>query len=298
MKHLLSHHQKQKIPRNFRTPNTMSKTGRNTRKTKQNPYSEPPTSIRSTDLGMSPVTMISKLQEEPSLNLRVMQSHNPLTVSIIGIAPLIVVYSWSFETETWVKADIEGTLFVTELLPSTLNPSQPRYSLVVLNQHNLENFSYSLKKAELVELVDEDFLSLTEMHDQGRGDAVKNIWGLWVFSDPAAGEGEIKMAEIMKKIMVECAEKVEMGAASAGEDDDVSSEEERGRTRVRQPRRRQPTIRQHKHRGSCQHGSTPSPKATGRCSCSNPSRHGFHHGFIATKQRPFPFANQRCQAAL
>ena len=242
--------------------------------------------------------MISKLQEEPSLNLRVMQSHNPLTVSIIGIAPLIVVYTWSFETETWVKADIEGTLFVTELLPSTLNPSQPRYSLVVLNQHNLENFSYSLKKAELVELVDEDFLSLTEMHDQGRGDAVKNIWGLWVFSDPAAGEGEIKMAEIMKKVMVECAEKVEMGAALAGEHDDVSSEEERGRTRVRQPPHRQPTIRSHKHRGSSQHVSTPSPKATGRCSCSSPSRHGFHHGFIATKQRPFPSANQRCQAAL
>lgn len=95
-----------------------------------------------------------------------------------------------------------------------------------------------------MELVDEDFLSLTEMHDQGRGDAVKNIWGLWVFSDPAAGDGEMKMAEIMKKVMVECAEKVEMGAAPA---DDVSSEEERGRTRVRQPPCRQPTIQPHNH---------------------------------------------------
>lgn len=98
--------------------------------------------------------------------------------------------------------------------------------------------------------MDEDFISLTGMHDQGRGDAVKNIWGLWVFSDPAAGEGETKMAEIMKKIMVECAEKVEVGAARAGDDDDVSSEEERGRTRVRQPPPRQPTIRRQQHRGS------------------------------------------------
>lgn len=178
------------------------------------------------------------------------QSHDPLTGSIIGIAPLVVVYTWSFETETWTKVNIEGTLFVTELLPSTLNPFQPRYPLVVLNQRNLESFTYSLKKAEHVELMDEDFISLTGMHDQGRGDAVKNIWGLWVFSDPAAGEGETKMAEIMKKIMVECAEKVEVGAARAGDDDDVSSEEERGRTRVRQPPPRQPTIRRQQHRGS------------------------------------------------
>lgn len=92
---------------------------------------------------------------------------------------------------------------------------------------------------EHVELADEDFISLTEMHDQGRGDTVKTIWGLWVFSDPAAGEGERRMAEIMTRVMGECAEKMEMGAAwaGAGEHDDESSEEERGRKRVRQPRR-------------------------------------------------------------
>lgn len=181
--------------------------------------------------------MISQVQEEPSLQLRVLRNHNPLTNSIIGIAPLVVVYTFSLETETWAKANIEGTLVVTELLPSTLNPSQPRYSLVVLNQRNLENFTYSIKNAEHVELADEDFISLTEMHDQGRGDTVKTIWGLWVFSDPAAGEGEMRMAEIMARVMGECAEKTEMGAAWAGDHDAVSSEEERGRKRVRQPRR-------------------------------------------------------------
>lgn len=187
---------------------------------------------------MGSVTMISKAQEEPSLQLRVLQNHNPLTYSIIGIAPLVVVYTFSLETEIWVKANIEGTLFVTELLPSTLNPSKPRYSLVVLNQRNLKNFTYSINKAEHVDLADEDFISLTEMHDQGRGDTVKTIWGLWVFSDPAAaGEGETRMAEIMARMMGECAENMEVGAAWAGDDDDVSSEEERGRKRVGQPRR-------------------------------------------------------------
>ncbi|MCJ1342422.1 hypothetical protein MMC31_000605 [Peltigera leucophlebia] len=214
----------------------MPKRGGNKRKAKQNQHSEPSPSIRSANLGKSPVTIVSNLQEEPSLNLRVIQSHNPHTESIIGIAPLVVVYTWSFETETWVQANIEGTLFVTELLPSTLNPSQPCYSLVVLNQRNLENFTYSLEKAEHVELVDEDFISLAEMHGQGRSDAIENIWGLWLFSDPAA-DGETKMAEIMRKVMVECAQKVEMGASRAGDYEDESSEEERGRTRVRQPTR-------------------------------------------------------------
>lgn len=88
-----------------------------------------------------------------------------------------------------------------------------------------------------MELADENFISLTEMHDQGRGDTVKTIWGLWVFSDPAAGEGERRMAEIMAMVMGECAEKMEMGTAWAGDHDDVSSEEERGRKRVRQPPR-------------------------------------------------------------
>lgn len=184
---------------------------------------------------MGPVTIISKHQEETSLQLRVLQNYNPLTDSIIGIAPLVVVYTFSLETETWVKANIEGTLFVTELLPSTLNPSKPRYSLIVLNQCNLKNFTYSIKKAEHVDLADEDFISLIEMHDQGRANAVKTIWGLWVFSDPAAGQGKTRMAEIMARLMGECAEKMELGAALAGDDDDLSSEEERGRKRVRQP---------------------------------------------------------------
>ena len=86
-----------------------------------------------------------------------------------------------------------------------------------------------------MDLADEDFISLIEMHDQGRANTVKTIWGLWVFSDPAAGEGKSSMAEIMARLMGECAEKMEVGAALAGDDDDLSSEEERGRKRVRQP---------------------------------------------------------------
>lgn len=239
------------------------KEAKKTRITKPTPHSGPAPSIRCscTDPEMSPLTMISQVQEEPSLQLCVLRNHNPLIDTIICIAPLVVVYTFSLETETWAKANIEGTLFVTELLPSTLNPSQPRYSLVVLNQRNLENFTYSIKKAEHVELADEDFISLTEMHDQGRGDTVKTIWGLWVFSDPAAGEGETRMAEIMARVMGECAEKMEVWAAWAGDHDDVSSEEERGRKRVRQPR-----------------SATQWTLAEATCarSCLNPSHYGLH----------------------
>lgn len=233
--------------------------------------------------------MISQIQEEPSLQLRVLQNHNPLTKSIIAIAPLVVVYTFSLETETWAKANIEGTLFITtELLPpSTLENlfhSQPRYnySFVVLNQRNLENFTYSIKKAEHVELAhdEDDFISLIEIDDehQGRGrgdtDTVKTIWGLWVFSDPAAQEGERRMAEIMARVMRECAEKMEMSGAAAAwagrRDDDVSSseEEERGRKRVRQPRSRSATTQQW----------TLAEEATCACTCLNQSLHGLHLG--------------------
>lgn len=229
-----------------------------------------------------------QVQEEPSLQLRVLQNHNPLTDSIICIAPLVVVYTFSLETETWAKANIEGTLFVTELLPSTLNPSQPRYSLVVLNQRNLQNFTYSIKKAEHVELADEDFISLTEMHDHGRGDTVmhdhgrgdtvKTIWGLWVFSDPAAGEGETRMAEIMARVMGECAEKMELGAW-AGDYGDVSSEEERGRKRVRRPRSAtQWTL----------------AEATCACSCLNPSAMDFTSDDRSEPTGPPPSVNHYC----
>lgn len=220
-----------------------------------------------------------QVQEEPSLQLRVLQNHNPLTDSIICIAPLVVVYTFSLETETWAKANIEGTLFVTELLPSTLNPSQPRYSLVVLNQRNLKNFTYSIKKAEHVELADEDFISLTEMHDHGRGDTVKTIWGLWVFSDPETGGGETRMAEIMARVMRECAEKMESGAAWAGDYEDASSEEERGRKRVRRPRSAtQWTL----------------AEATCACSCLNPSAMDFTSDDQSEPTGPPPSINHYC----
>ena len=98
------------------------------------------------------------------------------------------------------------------------------------------------------------------MHDHGRGDTVKTIWGLGVFSDPAAGEGETRMAEIMARVMGECAEKMELGAVWAGDYEDGSSEEERGRKRVRRPRSAtQWTL----------------AEATCACSCLNPSAMDF-----------------------
>lgn len=114
-----------------------------------------------------------------------------------------------------------------------------------------------------MELANEDFISLTEVDDQGSGHKVKNIWGLWVFSDPTAGEGETKMAEIMARIMGDCAEKMEVGATWAGDYDDMSLEEERGRKRAPQPRR-----------------ATQWTLAEATCvrSSANSSRHGFHHG--------------------
>lgn len=133
----------------------------------------------------------------PALNLKVLQRHEPLTESIVSIAPFAVVYTFSQTSESWDKCGIEGTLFITKLLPH--RSGSERYSVLILNRLGLNNFSYELTSPKNVELSGEEFIVLNDLDEQGQ----VMVHGIWVFSDPSSTER--KTAEITMQVIGECA---------------------------------------------------------------------------------------------
>lgn len=152
-----------------------------------------------------------------------------MTESIVFIAPFAVVYKYSQISESWDKCGIEGTLFITKLLPT--RSGSERYSVLILNRLGLNNFGYELRNPKDVELSDEEFIALNDVDEQ-EGQVV--VHGIWVFSDPSSTERET--AEITVQVMSECAEMAEatkknVAAVANGESGDEPVD--RGRTAVR-----------------------------------------------------------------
>ena len=163
----------------------------------------------------------------PALNLKVLQRHEPLTESIVSIAPFAVVYTYSQTSKSWDKCGIEGTLFITKLHPHQFGGE--RYSVLILNRLGLNNFRYEMTTPENVELSDEEFIVLNDLGEQGQ----VMVHGIWVFSDPSSTER--KTAEITVQIMGECAGISEATKQAAALANGLNGGEplDRGRTSVR-----------------------------------------------------------------
>lgn len=163
----------------------------------------------------------------PAFNLKVLQRHEPLTESIVSIAPFAVVYTYSQTSESWDKCGIEGTLFITKLLPH--RSGSERYSVLILNRLGLNNFSYELTNPKDVELSDEEFIILNDLDEQGQ----VMVHGIWLFSDPSSTER--KTAEITVQVMGECAGISEVTKQAAVLANGLGGGEplDRGRTSVR-----------------------------------------------------------------
>lgn len=152
----------------------------------------------------------------------------PLTESIISIAPFAVVYTYSQTSESWDKCGIEGTLFITKLLPH--RSGSERYSVLVLNRLGLNNFSYELTSPKDVELSKEEVIVLNDVDEQGQVMA----HGIWIYSDPS--NTERRTAEITVQVMSECAGMAEATRKAAVANGVSGGDEEpvdRGRTAVR-----------------------------------------------------------------
>ncbi|KAF4637602.1 hypothetical protein G7Y89_g475 [Cudoniella acicularis] len=101
------------------------------------------------------------------LNLSVLRRYHPSIQSILSIAPSAQIYTYLPETTSWNKTEIEGTLFVCQLAPSTLSGSA-QHCIVVLNRRGLDNLIIDVATIENVEITDQ-FLMLSFQSHQDEG---------------------------------------------------------------------------------------------------------------------------------
>lgn len=142
------------------------------------------------------------------LNLSVLTRHEPLTTSILFIAPYSVVYTFSPTSERWEKCGIEGTLFVCQLVSHPAGGE--RYSVIILNRRGLNNFKLELLEAGQVEET-EEFIILQNQDNQGN----VGVFGLWIFSEPEPSS-TAGTRDRVARVIADCAARAEATRTAAG----------------------------------------------------------------------------------
>ncbi len=127
-------------------------------------------------------------RSDAEINISVLQRHLPSTQSIEKIAPYAVVYLFSIEREGWEKSGLEGSLFIVR----TNEEGREGYAVVVLNRRGLDNFVFTLKSEDQVD-VTEEYIILQEAGNEGEGE--QKAYGLWVFQE-AEGSTRGTRAEV------------------------------------------------------------------------------------------------------
>lgn len=135
------------------------------------------------------------------LNLSVLTRHEPLTTSILFIAPYAVLYTFSPTSEQWEKCGIEGTLFVCKLASHPAGGE--RYSVIILNRRGFDNFKLELLERGHVEET-EEFIILQDPDEQGN----VGVYGLWIFS-VAEPSSTVGTRERVSKVITDCAARAE-----------------------------------------------------------------------------------------
>ncbi|KAH8663680.1 hypothetical protein BGZ60DRAFT_529932 [Tricladium varicosporioides] len=119
------------------------------------------------------------------LNLSVLRRYQPSVQSILSIAPSAQIYTYLPETTSWNKTEIEGTLFVCQLAPSTLTGTAQHY-IVVLNRRGLDNLIIDISKIENVEITEEflmlGFQSSENEEKDSEGTSMKTL-GFYIHAD-------------------------------------------------------------------------------------------------------------------
>ena len=75
-------------------------------------------------------------QARKEANLRVLQRQDESVVDILGSATHVVLYE--FETPSWQKLDVEGSLFLVK------RRDMPRFRLLVLNRNSNDNYQVDI----------------------------------------------------------------------------------------------------------------------------------------------------------
>ena len=146
-------------------------------------------------------------RDNNELNLVVLQRHYPDVIQIVSHASFSVLYTFNPQNGTWEKSDMEGPLFVCELLPAQLPGTRPsaliqRYKAIILNRKSLLNFNMDLVSPSQIEVNDE-FVMFNVVDDEGEGTA----YGLWIFA--GKGESTEHQKEINSQVIVNLATRAE-----------------------------------------------------------------------------------------
>ncbi|KAI9723879.1 MAG: hypothetical protein M1828_003998 [Chrysothrix sp. TS-e1954] len=181
-------------------------------------------------------------RDNDSLNLAVLQRHNPSIISILSIAPYAVIYTFNATAQTWDKSGCEGTLFVCQLAPIYEEAHDQedgmegiaRFEVVVLNRRGMENFSFALETADSIEIT-EEYVLLQGEADTVEGDETDGpntaqlekrpvVYGVWIFAEPPPSSTS-EMRTINARVMQECAALAEASRARVAEGRRVRNEQ-------------------------------------------------------------------------
>lgn len=113
------------------------------------------------------------------LNLSVLRRYKPSVDQILSIAASAVIYNFvppdaNNTTPTWEKAELEGTLFVCETLPTSAT-GRVGCCLMVLNKKGLDNLIIDIEEVQDVEITTE-FLILRVIDRSSAGEKVIGVY--------------------------------------------------------------------------------------------------------------------------
>ena len=103
-------------------------------------------------------------------NLRVLQRIEASILDIVGTATHVVLYQFNTKDQKWEKSNIEGSLFLTKLKPSTQN--MVLCSLVILNRAGVENLNVNVTPSFQMQLKDPYLI----FRDPSCNNLVRGIW--------------------------------------------------------------------------------------------------------------------------
>lgn len=159
----------------------------------------------------TPQSIMVPQRTNESLNIAVLQRYLPSVYAIVSIANYAVLYTFSPETSGWEKADVEGTLFICACMPEYIGESQAaiqKYSAVILNRRNLNNFMAELKSESDLDVNSEYVIMNVEEEDGS-----PKVYGIWIYDEE--GKSTQGSRERNAAIMVECAKMAEQSRSAA-----------------------------------------------------------------------------------
>ena len=151
----------------------------NTRHRAQNSQSHLSQPVQPSDYESEAPFITPPNRTNTDLNLSVLRRYNPSIHTILSIAASAVVYNFvpadaNNANASWDRAEIEGTLFVCETLP-TATTGQEGCCIVLLNKKGLDNLIVDMVEVRNVEVATE-FLILRFMDRIGLEEKVIGIY--------------------------------------------------------------------------------------------------------------------------